>query len=104
VSHSSSDVEERLKHSFGVFVSEVPDQPSIPWLTFVSPTTTSSHQWRTLVGVAASVVLIALAMVIWASPSAGARYHGPNALRAAPVVVLHHDVSPLRFAEPDSTE
>jgi hypothetical protein len=103
VSHSFSDVEERLKHSFHIFVSEVPDQPSTPWSTLASPPTTSSHYWRSLVGVAASVVLIALAMLLWASPSAGARYHGPNALRAAPVVVLHHDVNP-RFAEPDSSE
>lgn len=104
MSHSSSDVEERLKHSFRIFVSEIPDQPPTPWSTFVSPATTSSHYWRTLVGVAASVVLIGLAMLLWASPSAGARYHGPNVLRAAPVAVLHDDVSPLRFADPDSTE
>jgi hypothetical protein len=95
VSHSPSDVEERMKHSFHVFVSEVPDHPPAPWSTYISSPNPSSHHWRTLVGVAASIVLIALAMFLWASPSAGARYHGRDAIRATPIVVHRMGVSPL---------
>jgi hypothetical protein len=91
MSHPYADVEERLKHSFHALASEVPDQPPAPWSTFASPSTPSHHR-RALVGVAASIVLVALAVVLWASPSAGARYHGRDALRAVPVVVVHQDL------------
>jgi hypothetical protein len=92
VSHSYADIEDRLKHSFHVFVSEIPDQPPAPWSTFASTPSASIHHWRNLVGVAASIVVIALALLLWESPSAGARYQGPDVLRSAPAVVVHHDL------------
>jgi hypothetical protein len=90
VSYSYADIEDRLKHSFQVFVSDVPDQPPVPWSTPVSTPSPSIHHWRNLVGVAASIVVIALALLLWASPSAGARYQGHDVFRSAPAVVVHH--------------
>jgi hypothetical protein len=101
VSYSYADVEDRLKDSFRMLVSEVPDQAPEPWSIFVSPRHSQSHHLRALVGAAASIVLIGFASLLWASPSAGERYHGPEAIRAAPAGVVQprhpHSVSePIR--------
>lgn len=77
---SHGEMEERLIHALYVFAEAVPDSPPEPWsTTWISPPTSapaSRRHFMPFVGVAASVVLIALASILWADPSAGAGYHG----------------------------
>ena len=89
MSHSVAEVEGKLKRSLAAFVSDVPDHPPVAWSAFVSAPRAPRHHWRRLAGVAASIVLITLATISWASPSAGERYHGRDALRGAPARIVH---------------
>jgi hypothetical protein len=84
---SHTEVEERLKNSFRAFASDVPDHPPVPWSTFATTSVTPSRHWHRIIGVAASIILIVLATVLWASPSAGLRYHRGEALRVGPQAI-----------------
>jgi hypothetical protein len=83
MSHSVADVEDRLRHSLCAFVSGVPEHPPVAWPTYVAATKRTRYRLHALVGVAASIVLIALATVLWSTPSAGDRPHGGDAVGAA---------------------
>lgn len=88
MSDSVVDIEALLTRSLYALAAEVPDRPPVRWSAFVSAPSAPRHRWRTAVAVAASVVLIALGTVLWASPSAGARDHGRESLRTARVSVV----------------
>jgi hypothetical protein len=79
---SYTEVEGRLARSFDAFVADIPDHPPVAWSTFSAAPARRNHHRQRILGIAASVVLIFLATVSWASPSAGARYHGAVVLRA----------------------
>lgn len=91
MNHSVADVEERLRHSLHSLVSELPDHPPAPWPSFVAATTRTRHRLHGLVGVAASIVLIALATILWSTPSAGDGPHGRDAAGAATASLVHTD-------------
>lgn len=95
MNRSVADVEERLRHSLHSFVSEVPDHPPAPWLSFVAATPRTRHRWHGLVGVAASIVLIALATILWSTPSAGDGPHGRDAVGTAFVSLVRTDLRPF---------
>jgi hypothetical protein len=82
MSPSHTEVEDRLTRSYRAFVADVPDRPLVPWSTFAMTSNTPNRHWRRIIGTAASIVLIALATILWASPSAGARYHGAEGLNS----------------------
>jgi hypothetical protein len=71
-----AEVEDRLTTSYRAFVTDVPEHPPVPWSAYAATPEGLSHHWHRIVGIAASIVLIVLASTLWASPSAGARYHG----------------------------
>ena len=81
MSPSYAEVEERLARSYRAFVAEVPEHPSVSWSVYAATPKGLRRQWHHIVGIAASVVLILLATALWASPSAGARYHGVEGVR-----------------------
>ena len=95
MNHSVADVEERLRHSLRSFVSEVPDHSPVPWPSFVAATTRTRHRLRGLVGVAASIVLVALATLLWSTPSAGDGAHGRDAVGTTSVSLIRADLRPL---------
>ena len=84
MSPSYTEVEDRLTRSYGAFVADVPEHPPVSWSGFPATAEGLSRHWHRIVGIAASVVLIVLATTLWASPSAGARYHGAEVLRVGP--------------------
>lgn len=79
MSLSQNDVEERLTLALHGFAETVPDHPPVPWSVFLKASSGPKHHVARAIGAAASVVLIALATILWAAPSAGARYHGGEA-------------------------
>jgi hypothetical protein len=81
MSPSYAEVEDRLARSYQAFVAEVPEDPPVSWSAYRATPERLRRQWHHIVGVAASIVLILLATALWASPSAGARYHGAEELR-----------------------
>jgi hypothetical protein len=95
VNNPEVDIEERLTSSLYALAAEVPDRPPIRWSAFVATPAAPRHRWRTALAVAASMVLIALGTVLWASPSAGARDHGRESLRTAPFGLVQSN--PPRF-------
>lgn len=76
---SGNEVEERLTIALHGFAETVPDDPPVPWSAFVKTPRGPRHHVARLIGAAASVVLIAVATILWAAPSAGARYHAGEA-------------------------
>lgn len=92
MSLTQGQVEERLIHAFHEFAETVPASPPVPWSTALTASRAPRRHLSHLIGVAASVVLIAVATIVWAAPSAGARYHGGEAIRAGHVI----SVQPLR--------
>ena len=82
MSPSYTEVEDRLTGSYCAFVADVPDHPLVSWSAFAMTSNTSSRHWHRIIGTAASIVLIAIATILWASPSAGARYHGAEGLNS----------------------
>ena len=81
MSPSYTEVEDKLARSYRALVDDIPDQPPVPWSNFsTTPGAIGRHRQR-IVGIAASVVLIVLATVLWSAPSAGARYHGAEVVR-----------------------
>jgi hypothetical protein len=75
---SAHEVEERLSESLHGFVGGVPDRPPVPWSTAHAGAASQlthplPHRYAALEA-AASVVIVAIATLFWASPSAGARY------------------------------
>jgi hypothetical protein len=77
------DVERRLTHALHTFVQDIPDYPPTSW-SAVSTTSTHARQyWHRVISVAASLLLIALALALWAAPSGGLGYHGGEALRTS---------------------
>jgi hypothetical protein len=86
MSLTQGQVEERLIHAFHEFAEVVPEHPPAPWSTVLAASRGPRRHVSHLIGVAASVVLIALATIVWAAPSAGARYHGGQAIRMGHVV------------------
>jgi hypothetical protein len=82
MSPSHTEVEDRLTRSYCAFVADVPDHPLVSWSTFTMTSNTPNRHWRRVIGTAASIVLIAVATILWASPSAGARYHGAEGLNS----------------------
>lgn len=95
MNQSIAEVEERLRDSFHSFVSEVPDYPPAPWPSFVVTTTKVRHRLHGLVGAAASIVLIALATLLWSTPSAGDGPHGRDASGAVAASLVRSDARPL---------
>jgi hypothetical protein len=81
MSPSYAEVEDRLAQSYRAFVADIPEQPPVSWSAFSAAPKGLGHHWHRIVGIAASVVLVVLATTLWASPSAGARYHGAEVLR-----------------------
>lgn len=79
MSLSGNDVEERLTFALHMFAETVPDDPPVPWSEFSKTSSGPRHHLARVIGVAASVVLIALATILWAAPSAGTRYQGSEA-------------------------
>jgi hypothetical protein len=101
MSPSYAEVEDRLAGSYRAFVGDVPEHPPVPWsATAVTPVGPSRHLHR-LVGIAASIVLIVLATTLWASPSAGARYHPAEVLRVVPPSSSHVHGRPLCLCATD---
>jgi hypothetical protein len=81
--NTNHDVERRLTRAFHAFVEDVPNYPPSSW-SVVSTTSTHPRQhWHRVISVAASLVLIALALALWAAPSGGLGYHGGEALRTS---------------------
>ena len=76
MSPSHAEVEDRLTEAYRAFVTDVPEHPPVSWSAYAATREGLSHHWHRIVGIAASIVLIVLATTLWATPSAGARYHG----------------------------
>jgi hypothetical protein len=101
MSPSYTEVEDKLTRSYRGFVADVPDHPLVSWSAFTVTSNTPNRHWRRIIGTAASIVLIALATILWASPSAGARYHGAEALKAgSPGITALHRAHPCTCASP----
>lgn len=81
MSPSYAEVEDRLRRSYCAFVADIPDHPLASWSAFTMTSDKPSRHRHRVIGVAASVVLIVVATISWASPSAGAHYHGAEVLR-----------------------
>jgi hypothetical protein len=78
MSSSDVEIEERLSRSLRAWAGHLPEEPPVPWRSVHasavrSKRTATRHRYGTL-GLAASIVVVAVTTLLWASPSAGARY------------------------------
>jgi hypothetical protein len=92
VSSQETEIEERLSRSLHIYASGIPDHPPTPWASAQGDAgcarSRAHHHLYGALGLAASVVLVVIATLLWASPSAGARYdeggHRSVTITAAP--------------------
>jgi hypothetical protein len=91
MSPGHAEVEESLTRSYRAFVADVPDDPPVAWSSFATTADGRTRHSHRIMGIAASVVLIVLATILWASPSAGAHYHGAEVVKVEPpgIAQLH---------------
>jgi hypothetical protein len=83
MSLSERQVEERVTCALHDFTEVIPDVPPTPWSSVERASFAPRRHTARLLEIAASVIVVALATIVWADPSAGARFHGGVAVRAS---------------------